>query len=174
MNTLSKAMEFMLSYAHDDSEFEEFNIKKITTELFEENYAELFEQSHIKAELVCPDDLVINYNIKAFQDMMGNLISNSQKAMRNNSGNKLIKCTITCENNQLTILFSDNGEGISAEHADRIFDVFYTTTADLGGAGLGLYIIRKRLESIQGTIETTTPEFLPKGATFKITIPLIN
>lgn len=174
MNTLSKAMEFMLLYAHDDSEFEEFNIKKITTELFEENYAELFEQSHIKAELVCPDDLVINYNIKAFQDMMGNLISNSQKAMRNNSGNKLIKCTITCENNQLTILFSDNGEGISAEHADRIFDVFYTTTADLGGAGLGLYIIRKRLESIQGTIETTTPEFLPKGATFKITIPLIN
>lgn len=174
MNTLSKAMEFMLSYAHDDSEFEEFNIKKIATELFEENYAELFEQSHIKAELVCPDDLVINYNIKAFQDMMGNLISNSQKAMRNNSGDKMIKCTITCENNQLTILFSDNGEGISAEHADRIFDVFYTTTADLGGAGLGLYIIRKRLESIQGTIETTTPEFLPKGATFKITIPLKN
>lgn len=174
MNTLSKAMEFMLSYAHDDSEFEEFNIKQITTELFEENYAELFEQSHIKTELVCPGDLVINYNIKAFQDMMGNLISNSQKAMRNNSGEKLIKCTISRENNQLIVLFSDNGEGISAEHADRIFDVFYTTTADLGGAGLGLYIIRKRLESIQGTIETITPEFIPRGATFKITIPLIN
>ena len=174
MNTLTKAMEFMLSYAHDDSEFEEFNIKQVTLEIFEENYANLLEQSHIKTELVCADDLVINYNVKAFQDMMGNLISNSQKAMRNNSGNKLIKCTITCENNQLIMLFSDNGEGISAEHADRIFDVFYTTTADLGGAGLGLYIIRKRLESIQGTIETTTPEFMPKGATFKITIPLIN
>lgn len=174
MNTLTKAMEFMLSYAHDDSEFEEFNIKQVASEIFEENYADLFEQSHIKTELVCADDLVINYNVKAFQDMMGNLISNSQKAMRNNSGDKLIKCTITCENNQLMMLFSDNGEGISAEHADRIFDVFYTTTADLGGAGLGLYIIRKRLESIQGTIETTTPEFMPKGATFKITIPLIN
>lgn len=174
MNTLTKAMEFMLSYAHDDSEFEEFNIKQVASEIFEENYADLFEQSHIKVELVCPDDLVINYNVKAFQDMMGNLISNSQKAMRNNSGDKLIKCTITCENNQLMMLFSDNGEGISAEHADRIFDVFYTTTADLGGAGLGLYIIRKRLESIQGTIETITPEFMPKGATFKITIPLIN
>ena len=174
MNTLTKAMEFMLSYAHDDSEFEEFNIKQVASEIFEENYADLFEQSHIKTELVCADDLVINYNVKAFQDMMGNLISNSQKAMRNNSGDKLIKCTITCENNQLMMLFSDNGEGISAEHADRIFDVFYTTTADLGGAGLGLYIIRKRLESIQGTIETTTPEFMPRGATFKITIPLIN
>lgn len=174
MNTLTKAMEFMLSYAHDDSEFEEFNIKQVASEIFVENYAELFEQFHIKTELVGDDDLVINYNVKAFQDMMGNLISNSQKAMRNNSGDKLIKCTISRENNQLIMLFSDNGEGISAEHVDRIFDVFYTTTADLGGAGLGLYIIRKRLESIQGTIETITPEFLPKGATFKITIPLTN
>ena len=72
----------------------------------------------------------------------------------------------------MVVLFSDNGIGVPDENKDRIFDVFYTTTADLGGAGLGLYIIKSRLESIKGTITLEENEFKPTGATFKIIIPL--
>lgn len=171
MNNLSKAMNFMLSYAEDDSTFEYFSVKDAITELFEDRYIYLFEKENIKSEYVIEDDFELSYNKKAFQDMFGNLIDNSVKALRNTQG-KRIKCTTYRENDNLVILFSDNGSGIPEEIRDRIFDVFYTTTADLGGAGLGLYIVRTRLNSIKGTISLEPNEFRPTGATFKINIPL--
>ena len=171
MNNLSKAMNFMLSYAEDDSTFEYFGIKEAISELFDEIYVSLFEDNGITAEYVVEDDFELSYNKKAFQDMFGNLIDNSVKALRNIQ-DKRIRCTTYKENGNLVILFSDNGIGIPEENKDRIFDVFYTTTADLGGAGLGLYIIRSRLESIKGLITLEENEFKPTGATFKIIIPL--
>lgn len=171
MNNLSKAMNFMLSYAEDDSTFEYFEIKKAISELFDEIYVSLFEDNGITAEYIVEDNFELSYNKKAFQDMFGNLIDNSVKALRN-IRDKRIKCTTYKENGNLVILFSDNGIGIPEENKNRIFDVFYTTTADLGGAGLGLYIIRSRLESIKGLITLEENEFKPTGATFKIIIPL--
>lgn len=173
MNNLSKAMDFMLSYAEDDSTFEYFGVKGAIEELFEDRYQYLFEEQNIKAECFVEEDFDLSYNKKAFQDMFGNLIDNSVKALRN-CQDKRIRCTAYKENNNLVILFSDNGPGIPEENHDRIFDVFYTTTADLGGAGLGLYIVRTRLDSIKGTISLEPNEFKPTGATFKIVIPLIH
>lgn len=171
MNNLSKAMNFMLSYAEDDSTFDYFSVKDAITELFEDRYNYLFEEENINSEYDIEDDFELSYNKKAFQDMFGNLIDNSVKALRNTQ-DKRIKCTIYRENDSMIVLFSDNGSGIPVEIRDRIFDVFYTTTADLGGAGLGLYIVRTRLNSIKGTISLEPNEFKPTGATFKINIPL--
>lgn len=173
MNNLSKAMNFMLSYAEDDSTFEFFSIKEAIEELFEDRYKFLFEEESIKTEYVVEDNFELSYNKKAFQDMFGNLIDNSVKALRNTEV-KRIKCSVYRDKDNLVMLFSDNGPGIPEESRDRIFDVFYTTTADLGGAGLGLYIIRTRLDSIKGTITLEPNEFKPTGATFKIVIPLIH
>lgn len=173
MNNLSKAMDFMLSYAEDDSTFEFFSVKEAVAELFEDRYKLLFEEETIHTEYVLDDDFELSYNKKAFQDMFGNLIDNSVKALRNTK-DKRIRCTVFRENGNLVLLFSDNGPGVPNEIRDRIFDVFYTTTADLGGAGLGLYIVRTRLNSIKGTISLEPNEFRPTGATFKITIPLIH
>ena len=171
MNNLSRAMDFMLSYAKDDSTFEFFSVKEAIKELFEDKYQILLEEESIKAEYAVEDDFELSYNKKAFQDMFGNMIDNSVKALRNTK-DKRIKCSVFRENDNLVMLFSDNGPGIPEENRDRIFDVFYTTTADLGGAGLGLYIIRTRLDSIKGTITLEPNEFKPTGATFKIVIPL--
>lgn len=171
MESLSKAMDFMLSYAQDDSTFEPFDVKETVNDIFDNYYARLFEEENVKTEIVCEEQFDLVYNRKAFIDMFGNLIDNSIKAMRNQKGKK-IKCSVSKENELLTIMFSDNGVGIPTEKWERVFDVFYTTTADLGGAGLGLYIIRTRLEAINGTIKVEQPEFLPQGATLKIVIPL--
>lgn len=172
MNNLDRAVDFMLKYAKDDQCFTEINVKEALDNIFYNIYADEFARRGIHALLELNKELTIIYNLKAFEDIFDNLISNSLKALKNIEGEKIIKCSGIVEKNQLVIFFSDNGVGIKEEDKFRIFDVFYTTTADFGGAGLGLFIVKSRLESMQGSIEVIDNELKPTGVTFKIVLPL--
>lgn len=171
---LSKAMDFMLSYAASDKDLEvkEFDIKKLIENLFLENYQPVFEVEGIKSLVEIRDDFTIISNYKFFEDIIENLISNSIKAVQANEGEKIIKCSGYIDKNQFLIYFSDNGYGIKRDNWERIFEMFFTTTADIGGAGLGLYITKTRIEALKGTIEVIESEFSPIGTTMKITFPL--
>jgi signal transduction histidine kinase len=171
MEKLSGAIDFMLKYAKSDSKIEEVDVKTTLENLFGNIHDYTFQQEDIKYELVVNKDLILNYNQTAFEDIVENLISNSTKVLMDVSEERLIKCECLIENDKLVILFSDNGSGIKEEDQFRIFDVFYTTTAEQGGAGMGLFIIKTRLEAIQGSIELVESQFKPTGATFKITFP---
>lgn len=74
----------------------------------------------------------------------------------------------------LQIGVSDEGVGVSAENAPRIFEPFtqadMSTTREFGGMGLGLYTARRVVEAHGGSIRLdTTPG---EGATFVIELPL--
>lgn len=169
MNNLDKAVDFMLKYAKDDQHFEDINVRESIAQTFD-IYSSEFMRQGIKVTIDMEQDVTIRYNPKAFEDMFDNMISNSMKALKGQD-NKLIKCTVAVEAEQLIILFSNNGESIDETDRYRIFDVFYTTTASQGGAGLGLFIVKSRLEAINGTIELIENELKPTGATFKIVMP---
>lgn len=171
MNNLDSAVDFMLKYAKDDAHFVEFNVKETIEHIFQEIYASKFSEEGIKPLLEINKDLMITYNPKSFEDIFDNLISNSFKALKNNNGEKIIKCSAIVEKEQFVIYFSDNGCGIMEEDRHRIFDVFYTTTSEQGGAGLGLFIVKSRLEAMQASIELIDNELKPTGATFKIVLP---
>jgi signal transduction histidine kinase len=73
-----------------------------------------------------------------------------------------------------TITFSDNGIGIPAKNKNKIFDIYFTTTADSGGAGIGLYTVKKRLQALNGSIQLISPEYISSGTSFFLTIPFNN
>ena len=171
MNHLGDAVDFLLKYAKDDQKFEDINVRETIEHIFNKIYFDEFEKRGIKASLEINRDLIINYNLKSFEDIFDNLISNSFKAVEKNTGTKLIKCSAIVENSKFIILFSDNGYGVSEDDKFRIFDVFYTTTSEQGGAGLGLFIVKSRLEALKGTIQVVVNEFKPTGATFRIELP---
>jgi signal transduction histidine kinase len=68
---------------------------------------------------------------------------------------------------------SDDGPGISAEHAAKIFDRFYRVdkarTGNGSGAGLGLSIAQWAVQAHGGTIELLTAP--GAGCTFQIGLP---
>jgi PAS domain S-box-containing protein len=67
----------------------------------------------------------------------------------------------------VAIVVRDSGEGIAAEHLDKIFMPFFTTREK--GTGLGLAAASKIVESHGGTIEAvSTPG---QGATFHVRLP---
>lgn len=170
MIKLRKGVDFMLKYAKSDTEFEEISIKELIESLFNNIYEEVFIKEEIKTEIIFDKDLIINYNKKAIEDVLDNLISNSIKALKGKSDKK-IKCSGIVNKNDFTLLFSDNGDGIDEQDKYRIFDIFFTTTAEDGGAGMGLYMAKTRIEAMGGEIEVFESEFKPTGATFKIMLP---
>ncbi|MCQ2312252.1 MAG: ATP-binding protein [Paludibacteraceae bacterium] len=171
MNKLSKAVNFMLAFAKDGENLEPFDVSNVTLETMKERYEALFKHEGISVETIVPKTaIMLNYNDKVYVDMLGCLIDNSVKALRNTT-NKKIKCELVASNDSLRLFFSDNGEGVKEIDKEHIFDEFYTTTAHLGGSGLGLFMIKMRLQAIKGSIELVQQEFLPTGATFCITIP---
>lgn len=166
--TLRNGVDFMLKYAKSDNEVEDINLHNLVHDLFGV-YSNLFQKEKIATSLELKDNLILTYNKKALEDVFDNLISNSVKALKS-SANKKIKCSGVAQKNELILYFSDNGNGILEEDKLRIFDIFFTRTAEDGGAGIGLYMVKTRIEAMQGTIEVVESEFTP-GATFKITLP---
>jgi signal transduction histidine kinase len=100
-----------------------------------------------------------------------NLLSNSLKF----SGEKPPRIVITVRRDEPFWLFSfsDNGPGIEAEYAERIFVIFqrlHERTAAYPGTGIGLSMTRKIIEYFGGQIwlDTTYPD----GARFLFTLPM--
>lgn len=170
MIKLRRGVDFMLKYAKSDSEFEEISIKQLINNLFNNIYEDILSKEKIQCEIILDKDLILNYNRKAIEDILDNLISNSIKALKNQY-NKKIKCSGTVNKNDFTLIFSDNGLGIDEQDKYRIFDIFFTTTSEDGGAGMGLYMAKTRIEAMGGEIEVIENEFKPTGASFKITLP---
>jgi signal transduction histidine kinase len=63
------------------------------------------------------------------------------------------RCTLRHDDQSLIIQVIDNGIGISPDVRDQIFDMFYRGTERSMGNGLGLFMVKKALEILQGTID---------------------
>ena len=63
---------------------------------------------------------------------------------------------------------ADNGPGMPADIAEKIFNPFFTTKAQ--GSGLGLAIVRKIVDAHEGRIDMTTAE--GRGTRFRVTLPV--
>jgi signal transduction histidine kinase len=96
-----------------------------------------------------------------------NLIENAIKYSRENSPYVHIK--VRHESEWVTIEVEDNGQGIPSEHQPRIFDMFYRATQNANGTGLGLYILKKSVDRLNGTINMKSAEGI--GSTFTVKLP---
>jgi signal transduction histidine kinase len=170
MMILNKVIEFMLSYSQSNLSFREVNIYDSLSKIFQ-TFSDILEVNKIKYQIDAPNNLILNTQEHFIIDIFQNLLSNSIKALRD-TDNKIIKCSVSVNKQLLTILLSDNGYGIPQEKWDWVFGIYNTTTESEGGAGIGLYIVKTRVESLKGQINIIKSEFGDIGTTFKITFQL--
>ncbi|MFN7494695.1 MAG: tetratricopeptide repeat protein [Cyclobacteriaceae bacterium] len=83
--------------------------------------------------------------------------------------NPFIKIAITVTEAEAIIEVQDNGEGILEEYQPRIFEMYFRANERSKGNGLGLYIARKAVEKLNGSI-TFTSQYA-HGSTFTVTLP---
>lgn len=130
----------------------------------------LSEREKITLHVHVDPNLVILTDAARFGVVLNNLISNAIKYSDPQKPNPILTIRATATNNQLVLTVEDNGIGISAEHTNRIFEMFYRATVAGEGSGLGLYIVYETLQKLGGSIHVHSVE--GKGSTFTVTLPL--
>jgi C4-dicarboxylate-specific signal transduction histidine kinase len=103
------------------------------------------------------------------QQVLMNLTLNGIDAMKEIDRAKELTITSEALDDALMVSVSDTGTGIPPEHADRIFDAFYTTKSH--GLGMGLAISRSIVESHGGRLWVTSEP--GPGANFHLTLPVV-
>lgn len=96
-----------------------------------------------------------------------NMIVNSMQAIRDRG---FIKIKTYREDVFVHIKITDNGEGIPAEHIERIFDPGFTTKGVGVGTGLGLAICYNIVKKHHGSIEVKS--IYGKGTSMTIKLPI--
>ncbi len=110
----------------------------------------------------------VNIDRHIFRNILLNLISNAIKFSPESS---TIQVECRMEKDQLTVTVKDEGIGISEEDQQHLFKRFFRAknATNIQGTGLGLHIISKYLELLDGTIQLKSE--LNHGTTFTIIIP---
>jgi signal transduction histidine kinase len=122
----------------------------------------LFEDNKLKLEVI--SDLSTS-KIKADSSQMRRIFINLLRNSIQANATKVI-FTVLREDNFYIVFVKDDGKGISKKYVDRIFEEKFTTKEK--GMGIGLKLIKKYLEDIEGQISLV--ESSPQGTTFKISI----
>lgn len=80
------------------------------------------------------------------------LIENSIKYRNTNTNDAVTKITARKYRDGVKIKVKDNGLGMDRELQKRVFDMFYRGHSHTEGSGLGIFIVKTRVEKLGGKI----------------------
>ena len=112
-------------------------------------------------------------DVDFLREIINNLIENAIKYTNNGGG---IWVNVRGDGDRVVINVTDTGIGISPEDSKHVFQKFYradnSETRTIGGTGLGLYIVKERVEAMSGStwVESTFGE----GSTFYVAFPRLT
>ena len=88
------------------------------------------------------------------------VLTNASQAVKAKPGTGAIRVSTTTGSAAEAVLaVEDNGVGIRAEHLDRLGEPYFTTRAEAGGLGLGLFVTRGIVDAHGGRIHIdSTPD----------------
>jgi signal transduction histidine kinase/CHASE3 domain sensor protein len=87
-----------------------------------------------------------------------NLISNSVKYRRPEI-HTVIKISSRLQKNKLKLIFSDNGIGMNLKKSgSQVFDLYKRFHTNIGGKGMGLFMVKTQVETLGGKINIKSTE----------------
>ena len=106
------------------------------------------------------------------QQVILNLLTNAEQALRDHTGEKRITLRTRREGELIIASITDTGPGIPAEELDQIFNPFFTTKPVGEGTGLGLSISDAIIREHGGQIRVSSR--VGEGATFTVELPIVH
>ena len=112
-------------------------------------------------------------DINFMREIMDNIIDNAIKYTPSGGS---IYVNVLGDGDHVLINVTDTGIGISSEDLQHVFQKFYradnSDTREIGGTGLGLYLVKQRVEAMGGRVWAEST--FGQGTTFYISLPRIS
>lgn len=147
--------------------WETISLKDFLEEIIEDLAPSLKENQQI---IMAPlDNQMIQSDGRILRNILFNLISNASKYSE--PGKKIyLNTSMTIDH--LSLAVRDEGIGIPQEESSHLFDRFFraSNATNIQGTGLGLHIVKRYVELLNGTIHFTSKQ--GAGSLFTVTVPL--
>lgn len=112
-------------------------------------------------------------DVDFMREIMDNLIENAIKYTPSGGS---IYVNVRGDGDRVLINVTDTGIGISADDLGHVFQKFYradnSDTRTIGGTGLGLYLVKQRVEAMGGRVWAESA--FGEGSTFYVSLPRIT
>jgi heavy metal sensor kinase len=147
-----------------------FDLAELATGTAEQMYL-LAEDKGISITCQAPEKVTVEGDRARMKQVVVNLLDNAIKYTQ--SGGK-INLSVGTTNGRAVLEVADNGIGIPTEAQPRIFERFFRVdkarSRDMGGAGLGLSIVKSICTAHGGQVNFQSTE--GNGSRFKVELPL--
>lgn len=151
---------------HKKQEEEEAQIQ--AAEVIEEVQSliqKMIDNAGASIRVICPAGLKLRFSKSKFRSIVYNLLTN---ALKYSSPDRKPTITIQLSRQGAYTLLSieDNGLGIPADKKEKVFSMFKRLHSHIEGSGIGLFIIKRIVESTDSKIEVESEEGV--GSTFRV------
>lgn len=149
--------------------YEPININEVLLRVFNMNKLHT-ENKGLRFELeLAPNMPLLDCNATQMFRVFTNLVGNAVKFT--SSGHE-VRIVSEADEREIRVKVKDEGAGISTDLLPYVFYKYKRSATDDNpkGIGLGLYIVKMIVESLDGTVSVESE--LGKGTTFTVTLPL--
>ncbi|MCP4074557.1 MAG: HAMP domain-containing histidine kinase [Gammaproteobacteria bacterium] len=106
----------------------------------------------------------------SFSQIITNLIMNSVIHAYDENDAGHISIVVSRRDENICLVYTDDGKGVDRDSLAKIFDPFYTTKRGFGGTGLGMHIVYNLItQKLKGTIICESQ--VGQGVSLTITVP---
>jgi len=123
----------------------------------------------VDVKITVDENLSFHSDENLINTVMQNLIENAMKYKNPSIEHPYVKINVVQQSNGIRMTITDNGQGIPEDQQSTVFDMFVKAHQDSEGSGLGLYIVKKSMHKLGGTITLKSQE--GAGTTFDLFIP---
>lgn len=173
-NNLNRALDLLASFkqvAVDQTSQAErqINLHTYVTEVIA-SLMPAFKRTQHTIELICEQPIIIICPPGAIAQIITNLIMNSLNHGFDGIDQGNITITLSMDENDVNILYVDNGNGIDQKHIANHFDAFVTSKREVGGSGLGTHIMFNLVtQTLHGEINLQSAP--NQGVSYAISFP---
>lgn len=116
--------------------------------------------------------LMMNTDRGILQSLIQNLIDNAIKFRKLGINDPAVSVKASSHPRGIILIVEDNGIGMKPETEQKAFDLFYKGTEGMHGSGLGLYLVKRAVGSLRGSIGIKTE--WTEGTRFEVFLPQLN
>ena len=156
MDSLLRKLSTLYQVAHHVVEYKKFNLKNTCEDIIENHTKRLgIAPLQVKLNYVGPTEVLCDQQLLSIclEHIIENtLLFHKQQPIR-------LDVEVHLQGNKaLLITIRDFGQGIAKKHLPKVFEMFFRANEQSKGNGMGLHIVQKAIEKLQGAIHIESEE----------------